>query len=256
MADNDNNIQYSDIDPEWESSFILMFLSKDHLKNKKEISYLTRYQTLYSNYCKFISEPKAEFFEKELAKLENTKVIKKIVAREGPADFILEMTFAKTTLNPNHIKTDIKEKKYYTLSGVIGLILGILYLVGMADLDYGYYTFLRIVSFLAIPIFLYSYWHIHENEDIMKIDVTHIITGIVWVLFNPILPIHLSKDLWMFFDFISAMIFFALDIYLIVLYRREKIAHQESIQQMESKDEEDFLADGEVAKAFMEFLKR
>lgn len=107
MADIENNIQYCDIDPIWESSFILSsYFLKDRLKNKKEVSYLTRYQTLYSNYCKFVSEPKAEFFEKELAKLENTKVIREIVAREGPADLILEMTFAKTKLNENEEGTD------------------------------------------------------------------------------------------------------------------------------------------------------
>lgn len=95
-----------DIDPIWESEFILMLLSKDRLKNKKELSYVARYQSLLAEYYNTKSESEYEFYEKELAKLENTEIIKQIVEREGPEDLILEMTFAKITLNMDEEKVE------------------------------------------------------------------------------------------------------------------------------------------------------
>jgi hypothetical protein len=101
----------SDIDPIWESEFILHFLSKDRAKNKKELSYLARYKSLLSEYYNTKNESESVFYENELAKLENTETIKEIVAREGPKDLILEMTFAKTTLNVNEERQCKKIKK-------------------------------------------------------------------------------------------------------------------------------------------------
>lgn len=102
-----------DIDPVWESEFILHYLSKDRAKNQKELSYLTRYQFLLANYYKTNSESEYAFYEKELADLENTEIIKRIVEREGPKDLIINMTFAKTELNihkENFVKMTIFDK--------------------------------------------------------------------------------------------------------------------------------------------------
>lgn len=107
-------LKMSDRDPIWESEYIidnLLFWSKDRIQNEKELSYLLRYQTLCSHYYKSKTEAEKEFYEKELAKLENTKIIKEIVEREGPDDLILEMTFAKTTLNRTEEKTTPTQKK-------------------------------------------------------------------------------------------------------------------------------------------------
>ena len=102
-----------DIDPEWESEFILYCLPKERAKNKKELSYLMRYQLLLSNYYRTKDESEYAFYEKELAKLENNEIIKRIVEREGPKDLIINMTFAKTELNinkENYVKRTIFDK--------------------------------------------------------------------------------------------------------------------------------------------------
>lgn len=104
----------SDREPYWESEYIidnLLFWSKDRIKNEKELSYLLRYQDLRSHYYKAKTKSESAFYERELAKLENTKVIKDIVEREGPEDLILEMTFAKTTLNRAEEKDTPRAKK-------------------------------------------------------------------------------------------------------------------------------------------------
>lgn len=159
MSDRENHVQYCDIDPEWESEYILLFLSEDRLKSTTELAYLKRYRAFSSayhdkerlilKYTHMVSEMESRIkkvnrdglidadditsscikdicnlqskideesahlltYENELAKLENTEIIKKIVEREGPDDLILEMTYAKTTLNRTEEKNNSKTKK-------------------------------------------------------------------------------------------------------------------------------------------------
>lgn len=194
-------------------------------------------------------------YENELAKLENSKPIQDILNRERKDGEEIEMRFAKFTFKEKNKTQNTKplsqNKWHYILSGVIGLILGVLYLVGMAKLPYAYYQLLRFISFISIPAFLYSYWNIPDEDDPMgKINITHIITGVIWILFNPLFPIHLNKELWMSFDFVSAMIFFALDIYLIVLYRRKnKHTHKKTTEI------EEIQLDDEALKDLIQYFK-
>lgn len=50
MRSNEHDVLFCDIDPEWESDFILQFLSKDRLKSKKELEYFTKYNSILSAY--------------------------------------------------------------------------------------------------------------------------------------------------------------------------------------------------------------
>ncbi len=89
------------------------------------------------------------------------------------------------------------------------LLLGILLIVasnlgpGRTDLGIGYYTFLRIattVSFVWLAILIASpYWRF--------------ILGAGAVLFNPIIQIHLDKEVWLFFDVIAFILLIAASIY-------------------------------------------
>ena len=103
----------SDIEPIWESEYILNFLSEDRLQNQKESSYLLQYKSILSQYYNAKTKFELDFCEKELAKLENTETIRRIVEREGPDDLILEMTFAKTTLNRTEETTPKQKKKMF-----------------------------------------------------------------------------------------------------------------------------------------------
>ena len=85
----------------------------------------------------------------------------------------------------------------------IFLIPAALLLIGIADLDIGYYTFMRIVVFLASCFTAFVSYK--ENE---KVNFWVAIFALIAILFNPIIPIYLhDKDTWAVLDFICAVIF-------------------------------------------------
>lgn len=83
------------------------------------------------------------------------------------------------------------------------LIPAALLLIGIADLDIGYYTFMRIVVFLAgCFITFVSY---KEND---RVNFWTAAFALVAILFNPIIPVYLhDKDTWAVLDFIGAALF-------------------------------------------------
>ena len=159
MLERENNTQCCDIDPVWESECILYFLPKDRLKNKKEIAYLTRYQHILSMYYNTRSESESEIYEKELSKLENTETIKEIVAREGPKDLILEMTFAKTTLDRN----EENKKEHSKIKDVLMCIASIFILLSIGIFSFvigirlGSPVLVSNLFYLGILIFLVAF---------------------------------------------------------------------------------------------------
>ena len=78
----------------------------------------------------------------------------------------------------------------------IGLIL---YLGAVLPLPYGFYTFLRIaVTIIAIVAAL----DLSKNNE----GVWIVFAGIA-VLFNPLIPIYLTREIWFFIDLIIAGFF-------------------------------------------------
>ncbi len=82
----------------------------------------------------------------------------------------------------------------------IRYFVGAMLLLAIADLPYGYYTFLRIIVTIVagITAFIASE---QENKTWM------ILFGAVAILFNPIIPIYLDKDTWLIIDVIVAILF-------------------------------------------------
>ena len=118
---------------------------------------------------------------------------------------------------PRLLKTSFKNADIYThLCIFISFILGVLYFIGIGDLDYGYYTFLRVFSFVAIIVFMIALWNYSNAWDISytsgkKVPEKYTVAIIaamliVWILFNPIFPIYSSKDVWVILDIISGLI--------------------------------------------------
>ncbi len=80
------------------------------------------------------------------------------------------------------------------------IIVSVLLLIAILPLPYGYYTFLRWATCsMAAYIAYVSYQR--GAKWLLWIFVP------IAVLFNPILPIHLSKEIWQPIDFASAIIF-------------------------------------------------
>ena len=67
---------------------------------------------------------------------------------------------------------------------------------------YGFYTFLRLlISITAILIIYYSY------KGSGGINEISILFGLILILYNPIIPTHLSREIWMPINFITSGIY-------------------------------------------------
>ncbi|MFC1988317.1 DUF6804 family protein [Chloroflexota bacterium] len=80
------------------------------------------------------------------------------------------------------------------------VIAAIMLLIAVAPLPYGYYTFLRLaICGISIYIAVKAY----QWNTVWAIWVF----GAIAALFNPIIPIHLTKEIWQPIDLITAIIF-------------------------------------------------
>ena len=68
-----------------------------------------------------------------------------------------------------------------------------MFFVGAAPLPYGYYTLLRLV---ATGVLVWAAFVSYERRS----EVLPWIFGILAILFNPIIKIHLPKEAWMAID--------------------------------------------------------
>jgi len=82
-----------------------------------------------------------------------------------------------------------------------------------------YYTFLRVVVFIAAAITVYHFGRQKEFKWI-------VIFGTVLILFNPIIPIHFYlKSIWIPIDMMTGILF----LFLIFIRKKTKEIMQESI---------------------------
>jgi hypothetical protein len=94
-------------------------------------------------------------------------------------------------------RADVKEAG---LPWQVAAVVAALLFIAVAPLPYGFYTLLRIAVCLAAAFSAYA-------------DFTGARTGwaIAWavvaILFNPLIPVHLSKDIWMVLDIAAGALF-------------------------------------------------
>ena len=81
-----------------------------------------------------------------------------------------------------------------------GIIVAILLLIALADLPYGYYQFLR-WAVCGMAIFMVYVSYSSNIKWFMWVFI------VIAVLFNPIIPIHLNREIWRPIDIVSAIIF-------------------------------------------------
>lgn len=65
--------------------------------------------------------------------------------------------------------------------------------------QYGFFTILRFVVFTACA---YSAWLAYENDR----ESWSWFMGAIAVLFNPFIPIHLEREVWVVIDFVTAIV--------------------------------------------------
>ena len=82
---------------------------------------------------------------------------------------------------------------------IAGISVFMLFLA-IPKLPYGYYILLRWVVTISA---LFSVWVAYDSEDKFWV---FLMVGIA-ILFNPIIPVHLTKDIWVIIDLIVAILF-------------------------------------------------
>lgn len=85
---------------------------------------------------------------------------------------------------------------------IIWLMPAVLLIIALTQLPYSYYQFLRIVVCIAAGYLAYSEFKLKD-----KLNIWAIVFALLVVLFNPIITIHLAREVWAFFDVITAVIF-------------------------------------------------
>ena len=73
--------------------------------------------------------------------------------------------------------------------------------VGIFPLPIGYYTFLRLVVTAAAAYIAYQTFQTDKKSGWIWIF------GFVAILFNPLIPIYLDKEIWMVIDLAAAVLF-------------------------------------------------
>ena len=83
----------------------------------------------------------------------------------------------------------------------ITTIIGAMLLFAVFPLPYGYYIFLRLIVFVGSLFLAYK---LYEKE----LSGWLVVMILVGILFNPIIPVYLSREVWLFIDLVCAGLFF------------------------------------------------
>jgi len=91
-------------------------------------------------------------------------------------------------------------KNSLTLVYIVPALL--LLLVTFVNFPYGFYTLLRLIVSISSGFIIYLNY---KKEK--RITTSVIIFTIICLLFNPIIPVHLTKSQWIPIDIITSIIF-------------------------------------------------
>lgn len=87
---------------------------------------------------------------------------------------------------------------YRTLASVAAVLL----VVALAELPYGYYTLLRIV---VCGVSAYGAFIAYGVQT----EGWTLVLGMTALVFNPLIPIHLEREVWSIVDLVTAGVLFA-----------------------------------------------
>jgi len=98
----------------------------------------------------------------------------------------------------------MSEKRPHLIPGIIAALM----LFGsLGQWPYGYYQLLRLV---VCGVSVYIAFNAYQWHKIWAIWLF----GFIAILFNPLIPIHLSRELWQTIDIVCAILFFVMAVFL------------------------------------------
>ena len=91
---------------------------------------------------------------------------------------------------------------FRSITPAVWFLPTVLLVAALAPLPYGYYTLMRIVVCAAAGFLAWAHFGREGG-----VGAWSVLLGLVAVLFNPIIPIHLSRGIWAPIDIGAAVIF-------------------------------------------------
>lgn len=98
---------------------------------------------------------------------------------------------------------------------ILPIIIATILFISIAELPYGFYTFMRIVVPLLSAIYLFFAYALKDGFNLMLIP--NILIVILW---NPILPVYLDKETWVVIDAIAGISQIVMGVYAYRLWRK------------------------------------
>lgn len=89
-------------------------------------------------------------------------------------------------------------------------LISALMLGALLHMPYGYYTFLRVLTCLFAGAMGYLYFLCDDNFS----KTLALIFTCVAIMFNPIVPIHMPREVWSYINIVASVLF-AVNVYLI-----------------------------------------
>ena len=78
----------------------------------------------------------------------------------------------------------------------------LLFVAPLMEFPYGFYTFLRILILISSAFMIYTVYMYKKG-----IDAIGMLFIIILILYNPIIPIHLSREIWTPINFITSGVY-------------------------------------------------
>jgi len=119
-------------------------------------------------------------------------------------------------------------KETIQYKNIIAGISTFMLFLAIPKLPYGYYTLLRWVVTISA---LLSVWVAYNSEDTFWV----FLMGGIAILFNPIIPVYLTKDIWVIIDVIVAILFL---VSIFKIKSKRELPKEEKIQNLEKEQRE------------------
>src|SRR5947207_11031419 len=91
-----------------------------------------------------------------------------------------------------------------SIPNLVWLVPAIVLIIATARLPYGYYTFARIVTCGTAALIALAGFH-----ERPAVQAWSVLLALIAVLFNPFVPIHLTRSIWFYLDSGTAALFIA-----------------------------------------------
>jgi hypothetical protein len=104
--------------------------------------------------------------------------------------------------NYNKIRVRQLQNPKWNFPAKVYFGVGVLLLIAAAPLPYGFYTFIRIIICGFSTVLSYNNFKTTHNNSIWPWFFL-----LLAVLFNPFIPIHMEKNVWMIIDIILGAFF-------------------------------------------------